>query len=518
MGTKRWLVSAALVTMGIAAGLFIAARFNIVTVSTAQEAPAAASAVSGGPDAGFEGAIERVSTLVGKGVVSISSEQTAKVGGARRYYFRSPEGSGTDQFGGEGGPNDEVFKRFFDDFFGGMPEREYKRVGLGSGVIIDPSGIILTNQHVIDQADKITVTLPDGREFKAEIKGQDARSDLAVIKIEAKDLPAVKMGDSASLRIGQWVVAVGNPFGFALQNPEPTVTSGVISALHRSLGRTVSRERSLNDLIQTDAAINPGNSGGPLVNLKGEVVGINVAIFSTTGGSQGIGFAVPVNTIKRILSQLISGKPVQYGWLGVSVQDLTQELAAYFGLSEKSGALVVSVIADGPGAKAGMKDGDIIRQIGDARIANVKELLNIVGSAEVGKRLPVKVLREKKEISLDLTVGNRPSDDEIGDEGQGSGNLKAPTGWRGMDVGEPGAEGVRRPPADIKNGVMVTAVKPGSPADDAGITPGDVILEINRQKTATLADYRTAIKAAKGDALVRTARGFVILKEASGGK
>lgn len=516
MGTKRWLVSAVMVTMGIVTGLFIAARFNIVPASTAQEAPAAASAVSGGPDAGFEGAIERVSALVGRGVVSISSEQTTKIGGGRRYYFRSPDGSGGDQF--DGGQNDEIFKRFFDDFFGGMPEREYKRAGLGSGVIIDPSGIILTNQHVIDQADKITVTLPDGREFKAEVKGQDARSDLAVIKIEAKDLPSVKMGDSASLRIGQWVVAVGNPFGFALQNPEPTVTSGVISALHRSLGRTMSRERSLNDLIQTDAAINPGNSGGPLVNLKGEVVGINVAIFSTTGGSQGIGFAIPVNNIKRVLSQLMSGKPVQYGWLGVSVQDLTQELAAYFGLSEKSGALVVSVIADGPGDKAGMKDGDIIRQIGAARVNNVKELLNIVGSAEVGKRLPVKVLRDKKEISLDLTVGNRPSEDEIGDEGQAEGGLKAAAGWRGMEVGEPGAEGVRRPPVEVKDGVMVTAVKPGSPADDAGIIPGDVILEINRQKTATLADYRKAVKAAKGDALVRTARGFVILKEAAGGK
>ena len=216
-----------------------------------------------------------------------------------------------------------------------MPDRDYKQVGLGSGVIIDSSGYILTNQHVIDQADKIKVTLSDGREFKGEIKGQDARSDLAVIKIVAKDLPAVELGNSEKLRIGEWVVAIGNPFGFALEGAEPTVTVGVISALHRSLGKILSRNRDYTDLLQTDAAINPGNSGGPLVNLKGEVVGINVAIFSTSGGYQGIGFAIPINAAKRIISQLIAGKEVLYGWLGITIQDLTEDMAKYFGLSIK---------------------------------------------------------------------------------------------------------------------------------------------------------------------------------------
>ncbi|MDD5254616.1 MAG: trypsin-like peptidase domain-containing protein, partial [Candidatus Omnitrophica bacterium] len=278
---------------------------------------------------GMEDAVVNVANTAGKAVVSISTEITSKSQGVRRFYFGQPFGESP--FGG----ND--LERFFNDFFGEIPEREYKQTGLGSGVIIDQEGYILTNEHVVRGADKITVTLSDGREFKGEVKGQDMRSDLAVIKINANSLPIASLGDSDGLRIGQWVVAIGNPFGFALENPEPTVTAGVISALHRSLGRGLSRgERDYNDLIQTDAAINPGNSGGPLVNLKGEVIGINVAIFSTSGGYQGIGFAIPVNNAKRILSRLIEGKKILYGWMGVTIQDLTGEMSSYFGLPDKN--------------------------------------------------------------------------------------------------------------------------------------------------------------------------------------
>jgi serine protease Do len=251
----------------------------------------------------MEDAVINVANTAGKAVVSISAERTTKVSTGRRFVYRSPFGESP--FG-----EDEFFRKFFDDFFGQMPEREYKQFGLGSGVIVDPQGYILTNEHVIDGADKIKVTLPDGREFKAELKGEDPRADLAIIKINAHNLPAAAWGDSDNLRIGQWVVAIGNPFGFALQNPEPTVTAGVISALHRSIGKSVGRDRDYNDLIQTDAAINPGNSGGPLVNLKGEIVGINVAIFTTSGGYQGIGFAIPSNAAKRIMSNLIQGKKI----------------------------------------------------------------------------------------------------------------------------------------------------------------------------------------------------------------
>jgi serine protease Do len=400
-----------------------AARMDIMQPAATQSAQPAATVTS---LEGFsmEVAVSKVAETSGKAVVSISTEHTAKTGGTRRYYYNSP-------FGGSPFGNDDPLRKFFDDFFGEMPEREYKQMGLGSGVIIDPEGYILTNEHVIDDADKIKVTLSDGREFKAELKGQDLRADLAVIKINARNLPVAKLGDSDGLKIGQWVVAIGNPFGFALQNPEPTVTAGVISALHRSLGRTVSRDKDMSDLIQTDAAINPGNSGGPLVNLRGEVVGINVAIFSTSGGYQGIGFAIPVNNAKRILSKLIEGKEVTYGWLGVSVQDLNDDLARYFGLSDKKGALVVNVLADGPAEKAGIKKSDIIVRFDNKPIENALALSTIVGKEEVGRKVKVTVLRDKREMTLDVVVGARPQNlEETGAAEEG----KPAGAWRGIQV------------------------------------------------------------------------------------
>jgi len=446
-----------------------------------------------------------VANTAGKAVVSISTEVTTKIrgGSSRRYYF-APFGGGS-PFGGD----DESLRRFFDDFFGEIPDREFKQSGLGSGVIINEEGYILTNEHVIRDADKITVTLPDGREFKAEVKGQDARSDLAVIKINARNLPVAPLGDSENVKIGQWVVAIGNPFGFIMQNPEPTVTVGVISALHRSLGRTGMRERDYNDLIQTDAAINPGNSGGPLVNLKGEVVGINVAIFSTSGGYQGIGFAIPINHAKRIISKLIEGKKILYGWLGVTVQDLTEDMAKYFGLPDKNGVLVAAVLEGGPAQKAGIRDSDVIKKFDDKTINNVRELLSIVGSSEVGHKAKVIVIRDKKELPLTVEIGERPQEAEkmVGSEG------KEPSGkWRGLSVEGLNSEFARRFRIDAKKGVLVVEVEPDSPADEGGIIPGDVILEIDRKPVNDLADYDRIIKSVKGDCLIKTGRGLFLLK------
>lgn len=445
-------------------------------------------------DYSMEDAIISVANSAGKAVVSISTEITTKIYGRRGYFYGFPEGLPFSE--------DEFMRRFFEDFFGGFPEREFKHQGLGSGVIIDPNGYILTNEHVVAQADRITVTLADGRQFKGEIKGKDPRSDLAVIKIEATNLPYAVLGDSDSLRIGQWVVAIGNPFGFALQSPEPTVTVGVISALHRSLGRSLAMDKDYNDLIQTDAAINPGNSGGPLVNLKGEVVGVNVAIFSTSGGYQGIGFAVPINKAKRILSKLISGKKIAYGWLGVTVQDLNEDLMQYFGLQEKSGVLVAKVVKDGPAEKAGIQEGDIIKSFDGKTINHVRDLLSIVGNTEVGQRVKVSLLRNKRSLVVEVTVAERPDSLESIQlaEKQEHSDLGV---WRGIKV------------KYTPQGVMVVDVQPSSPAYLAGIVAGDLILEINKNPVRSLSEYKSVTVSAKGNALVKTQRGYFLVKESA---
>jgi len=227
-------------------------------------------------------------------------------------------------------------------------------------VIIDKDGYILTNEHVVSDATQVKVKLSDGREFDAETKGVDKRIDLAVIKINAKNLPVAKLGDSDELKIGQWVLAIGNPFGFAIENPEPTVTVGVVSALGRYLPVLGRRDRGYDDFIQTDAAINPGNSGGPLVNLKGEVIGINTAIITTSGGYQGLGFAIPINKAKKVIDKLAKGEKISYGWLGVNIQDLNEDLRNYFGIKEKEGVIVLKVYKDSPAEKGGIKEGDLI--------------------------------------------------------------------------------------------------------------------------------------------------------------
>lgn len=503
MRRKRLFLGLSFLLIGLVIGLLIAIRLDFSKDAQGQVTKQETTALpmpSSLEGFGIEDAVINVANTTGKAVVSISTERTRKIEG-RRFYFNYPFGESP--FG-----QDDFFRRFFEDFFGEIPQREYKQMGLGSGVIIDAEGYILTNEHVISGADKITVTLPDAREFKGEIKGQDPRSDLAIIKINARNLPVASLGDSDTLRIGQWVVAIGNPFGFALQNPEPTVTAGVISALRRSLGRSLSRDRDYNDLIQTDAAINPGNSGGPLVNLKGEVVGINVAIFSTTGGYQGIGFAIPINNAKRIISRLIEGKKILYGWLGVTIQDLTDDLAKHFGLSEKTGALVAKVLENSPAEKGGIKEGDVIRRFDNKTVNNVRELLSVVGRTEVGHKVKVVVVREKKELTLQIEIGQRPEDlEKLSYAVSGK--------WRGLEVEDLTSENARRFKIEEKRGVVIVDVEPGSPASEADLIPGDVILEINKQVVKNVSDYERITQGLKSgdDALVRTSRGYFLIKE-----
>lgn len=493
---SRVAVFGSVLVTGIIVGLLVGARMDIFSPAKSESATAPVVSSRG---SSIEDAVINVANTTGKAVVSISTERTTKVQGARRFYFNAPFGQ------------DDPFRGFFEDFFGDMPEREFKQTGLGSGVIIDAQGYILTNEHVINGADKITVTLPDGREFKGEVKGRDMRSDLAIIKINAQSLPVAELGDSDNLKIGQWVVAIGNPFGFALDNPEPTVTVGVVSALHRSLGRAVARQKDYGDLIQTDAAINPGNSGGPLVNLKGEIVGINVAIFSTTGGYQGVGFAIPVNNAKRIIARLIEGKKILYGWLGITVQDLSDDLAGHFGIPDKNGVLVAKVLEDGPAQKAQIKDADVIRKIDGNPVNNVKELLSIIGKAEVGKSIKLTVIRDKKELTFNVVIGERPQESQ--DEPGISGEPGHSQTWRGLQVEDLTSDSAGALRRDVQSGVLVVDVQPGSAADEAGIVTRDVITEINKQPVKSVLDYKKITGASKGDCLIKTTRGYFLVKE-----
>jgi serine protease Do len=455
---------------------------KIITSGSQQESEVSKSSVS------LQEAFVKVADKVGPAVVSIVSERTETAGGG----FFTP-------FGG-----DEFFNKFFRDFFGEVPKRKFKEMGLGSGIIIDPQGYILTNEHVIHNADKITVTLPDSRELKAKLVGKDIRSDLAVLKINTKNLPYAKLGDSDKVEIGQWAIAIGNPFGFAVNSPKPTITVGVISALHRSLPSTEYRERIYNDLIQTDAAINPGNSGGPLVNIEGEVIGINVAIYTTSGGYQGIGFAIPINQAKFVLGKLVKGEEVEYGWLGVQIQDVNSDLAKYFALPDTKGALVAKVLKNSPASKAGIKEGDIIREYNGKRILDTKDLLNKVMHTPVGRNVEVKVWRDKKEISLNIKIAKRP---KFVEETQAQEGIT----WRGMTVNDITDDLKKKYGITEAEGVVVTKVKEDTPSWEADIREGDIIHEINRIKIKNLNDFKNAISGIEGQALVRTSRGYILI-------
>ncbi|MFP3874709.1 MAG: DegQ family serine endoprotease [Thiohalophilus sp.] len=368
--------------------------------------------------------------------------------------------------------DDPFFRRFFD-----MPEqpRERRTQSLGSGVIVDADkGYILTNNHVIEHADQIKVTLRNGNSYDAELIGADPDSDVAVVKIDADNLTAVPLADSDSLRVGDFVVAIGNPFGLG-----QTVTSGIVSALDRS-GLGI---QGYEDFIQTDASINPGNSGGALVNLNGELVGINNAIFSRSGGNIGIGFAIPVNMARQIMAQLVEHGEVRRGRLGVQAQDLTRELAMAFELKQGEGAVITQVEDGSPADKAGLQSGDIVIEIDGKRVRDANTLRNRIGLLPIGSQVRMKVLREGKTETLTATI-EKPARQQA----RGGEKLHAHlTGARFADIDEG-----HRLYGRIE-GVLVSDVEQGSPAWSAGLRPNDVIVSVNRQPVKNLAEMREQI-------------------------
>lgn len=445
----------------------------------------------------LEEATVSVASDVGKSVVSISSVVKEKIG--RNFQFGSPF---------EGFENDP-FQRFFEDFFGSFPEREFERKGLGSGVIIDKDGYILTNEHVISGATQIKVKLYDGREFDAEVKGKDQRSDLAVIKIDAKNLPAAQLGNSDDLKIGKWVIAAGNPFGFAIENPEPTVTVGVVSALHRDLPAIGKRAWGYGDLIQTDAAINPGNSGGPLVNLQGEVVGINTAIITTTGGYQGLGFAIPINNAKRILNRLLKGEKVLYGWLGVNIQDLNEDLRNYFGIKEREGVIVLKVYKDSPAEKAGLKEGDLILTFEGQAVKKTRDLIKMVSTSEVGSQISVGIIRSGKKMTVRVKIGKMPKDIEGFEDLESE---EAVSTFGGMTVEDITDLNKRRFRIKDDEGVVIVNIEEDSVADKSDLKIGDVITKVERKTVKNKEDFKKVTSNIKGDCLIKTNRGYFVLK------
>jgi len=365
---------------------------------------------------------------------------------------------------------------FFERFFGDIPQREFKQRSLGSGFLISSDGYIFTNNHVVEQTDKILVKVSDGKEYEAKIIGADAKTDIALIKIKPENnLPFVDIGDSDALRVGEWVVAIGNPFGL-----EQTVTAGIVSAKGRVIGAG-----TYDDFIQTDASINPGNSGGPLVTLRGEVIGINTAIVAS---GQGIGFAIPSNMARNVFEQIQTTGKVVRGWLGVSIQPIDPEMAKQFGLKEETGVLVANVFEKTPAEKAGLKPGDIITSVDGTPVQSTDELQNKIGSIKPGQTVTLAVIRDNKQLSIKVQLSEQPA--RLTEAGIPSGEEKE---WRGIKVTEVTAEMAKEIGLPSATGVLVTEVSPESPA--AGkITPKSVLVEVNRKAINNLKGFFKAVE------------------------
>lgn len=375
----------------------------------------------------------------------------------------------------------EFFRRFFQQMPNGQPQAPEERRSLGSGFIVSSDGYILTNNHVVKGADKITVRLSDRRELKAKVVGVDKQTDIAVLKVDAHNLPVVKLGDSNHIKVGQWVFAIGSPFGF-----DYSVTQGIVSAI----GRALPNENYV-PFIQTDVPINPGNSGGPLFNMDGQVIGINSQIYTRSGGYMGLSFAIPINVAMNDFHQIKTTGHVQRGWLGVLIQEVSRGLAESFGLSKPHGALIAQVVPHSPAAEAGLKAGDIILSYNGHEIGLSSELPPLVGSTKVGDTATLQIMRNGKEKTIDVKIGKLPANEQAHAGGGSSSPGHVSNNRLGVDV--------QALPKELKDkwslsgGVLVTRVGEG-PALDAGIRPHDVISSINNKPINSVAEFNKVVK------------------------
>jgi serine protease Do len=471
---RTWLFVPAVAVISFFVGLIIAANLDFTSVTPAVESsrrdtealPPLAAILTEEGESPFVAVAQRVMPAV----VNISAEHIVRSSGQEspfNFQFRGP------------------FQDLFRDFFRNNPPFEGKYQSLGSGVIIDRAGYILTNNHVVEDADRIVVRLSDKTEYKGskvQIVGTDPRTDLAVIKIEPEhELAVARLGDSDAVRVGDWAIAIGNPFGL-----DRTVTVGVISAKGRS-GIPLSGGATQQDFMQTDASINPGNSGGPLINIQGEVIGINSAITTPTGFNVGIGFAIPINMARSIYPQLIESGRVVRGYLGVYLQELTPDLAEAMGVSE--GVLVKNVVPETPAERAGMEAGDIIVEYGGTPVSSMAQIQSLVAGTEVGSRVEIRVVRDERPRTLRVLIGEMPEEVAgvaLEQPGENEGE------WLGMRVAAPGSEAARRFAVEAEKGVLVVAVELGSPADVGGMRGGDIIRRIGKVEIEDLKDYERA--------------------------
>ncbi|HXW69681.1 MAG TPA: DegQ family serine endoprotease, partial [Dissulfurispiraceae bacterium] len=445
---KTYTVAALFTIVGLLLGLIISSSLGIYSKAYSEEPKISKEAIA--ILSKTDEAMAEVAAAVKPAVVNVSTTRTIKTPGITNPLF-----------------NDPFFRQFFGNAFGNPDgPRELKQASLGSGVIIDKAGYILTNNHVVKDADEIRIKLSDGREFKGKVIGTDQKTDIAVIKINSDHLPVLKIGDSDRLKVGERVLAIGNPFGL-----NQTVTAGIVSATDRAnMGIS-----DYENFIQTDAPINPGNSGGALVNVRGELIGINTAIFSTSGGYQGIGFAIPSNMAKAIMESLIKNGKVVRGWLGVSVQGVTPEIAKQFGLKERGGALVGDVVEGSPAEKAGLKRGDVIIKYDGNLVNDPGQLKNMTASTPVGKEVLLSIIRDGKNEPVKVRIAELPS---TGQTVQGAFNnlLK---GIHVQNMTPEIRKGLAIP--ERVTGVIVTDVEDGTPAESV-LARNDVILEIDKNK------------------------------------
>ncbi len=466
---KRFYLSAFILVLGVFIGLVLSSHLNIMS-----QLPARSQISSKSLDilSQMSEAQSEVAAVATPSVVNISTTRVIK----------SREEAPFDFF------DDPFFRRFFGDQ---LPHpnvpREHKEQSLGSGVIVSEDGYIVTNNHVIEKAQEIKVLLSNKKDYKAKLIGADPKTDIAVIKIDAKGLTALPWGDSNKLKVGEIVFAIGNPFGL-----NQTVTMGVIGAV----GRANVGIADYEDFIQTDAAINPGNSGGALINARGELIGINTAILSRTGGYQGIGFAVPSSMAQQVMESLVRYKKVVRGWLGVSIQEVTSDLAEEFGVKDLKGALVSGVMKGSPAEKAGIRQGDVILQYNGKVVEDTGHLRNMVSQTPIGTTVKVKILRQKKELEMEVTIAEltkKVAEAPAGEEESGEGNNKEEESsvLSGMIVRElTPALAARFGFEEKEKGMVVLKVEPASRIYEAGIRPGDIILQINQKNVATLDEYK----------------------------